>query len=150
MTLRAAAGGPLEQPVGQTRPEGKTMEAKIEKGRALVLVGPQGCGKTKLAIELAKAVGPYQEIELSQLEDPFQNWMAPQIETVVVEGFPDRPALLNRVRQWVSASHMEVNRKMRPVEIMRTPNFVFCTGDPEPLKHLEGRRFHVVDLAAAG
>ncbi len=25
------------------------MNAKIEKGRALVLVGPQGCGKTTLA-----------------------------------------------------------------------------------------------------
>jgi hypothetical protein len=39
---------------------------------------------------------------------------------------------------------------MRQVELMPTPNFIFCTGDAEPLKHLGGRRFQIVRVGAAG
>ena len=28
----------------------------------------------------------------------------------------------------------------------KTPNFIFGTGDAEPLKHVQGRRFRVVDM----
>jgi len=126
------------------------MEAKIEKGRALVLVGPQGCGKSTLARKLAAAEGAFREIGLHDFERDLQNWMDAQIRTIIVEGFPNRPAALERAKQYVTADQIEVNRKMRPVELMPAPNFIFCTGDAEPLKHLEGRRFHIARMGDAG
>lgn len=126
------------------------MEAKIEKGRALVLVGPQGCGKTRLARELAAAEGPYREIDIDDLESRFQRWMDTRIKTVIVDGFPTRRAALEQAERYVAADQIEVNRKMRPVEVMPAPNFIFCTIDAEPLKHLKGRRFRVVHMGAAG
>jgi len=60
------------------------------------------------------------------------------------------PAELVRAKQYVTADQIEVNRKMRPVELMPAPNFIFCTGDAEPLKHLEGRRFHIARMGDAG
>ena len=66
------AGVRTNDELGRHAPERMTaMEAKIEKGRALVLVGPQGCGKTRLARELAAAEGPYREIDIDDLESRF-------------------------------------------------------------------------------
>lgn len=122
------------------------MEAKIKKGCALVLVGPRRCGKSTLARKLAAAEGAFREISLHDLESHFQNWLDGQVKTIIVEGFPTRPAALERAKQYATADQIEVNRQMRPVELMPAPHFIFCTDDAEPPEPW----FDTVRMGAAG
>jgi hypothetical protein len=149
----------LSRPAPKTRDVDADTKALMDVGTAAVAwlklrdtgtLARRVKAETALARKLAAAEGEFREIGLHDLERDFQNWMETQIKTAIVEGFPTRPAALERAKQYVTADQIEVNRKMRPVEMMPAPNFIFCTSDAEPLKHLSGRRFHIVRMGAAG
>jgi hypothetical protein len=57
--------------------------------------------------------------------------------------------VLQRLKAMLANTDTVVQRKHQEPKRVRSPNFIFCTGDPEPLKHLRGRRFHIVRLGAA-
>ncbi len=122
------------------------MEATLTRGRALVIVGAQGSGVSAAARQLAAKHGSFSEINVDKLEDRFQSWMSRDIKTVIVDGIPRRRTALVALKSMLLNDEMQVHRKGQPSQRMRCPNFIFCTSDPEPLKHLEGRRFQVISI----
>jgi hypothetical protein len=125
--------------------------ASIQRGRALVLVGPQGSGKTKKAHELAAQTGRYIEMSVNEISSPFQlgNALASEPATVIVE--LDRPLderLTTTLKGLITNTHTVCHRKMREPISVRTPNFIFCTGNRNFLPDDGGRRFHIVELPA--
>ena len=62
----------------------------LTRERALVLVGPQGCDKSTVALRIAEKRGGYCVIEEHQLDSPFALGTAlkSKPETLIIEGAP--------------------------------------------------------------
>jgi energy-coupling factor transporter ATP-binding protein EcfA2 len=128
------------------------MEASIEKGRALVLAGPEGGGKSKLARELAAAHGSYVETDARALQSPFRlgKLLAGKPDTIIVNEVPAHLITAPETKSLVANESIVIHRKGCEEKIMPAPNFIFCTGDVNALRlHPHDRRFTVIRVGSA-
>ncbi len=125
------------------------MKYELKRGQALIITGPQSCGKSTLAREIAKAHGAFAEIDAERLQENFglSEVMESDPKTLIVEGIPNMSVA--EIEALISSKSISVNRKYRMSKVVETPNFIFCSGDPNPIPLVDGsRRFLVISLGA--
>jgi energy-coupling factor transporter ATP-binding protein EcfA2 len=125
----------------------------MNPGQALVLAGPRGCGKSTMAREIAQRAGTYAVTDGEDLDSNFRlaRAMRSQPATVIVEGLPQSDTAMRWFKQAITEGTFELNEKMREPRVVRTPNFIFCTGSVDALGlDQDDRRFHIVELEAHG
>lgn len=119
----------------------------LQRGQALVLVGPQGSGKTKLARSIASKAGNYEEIS-GGLPDIIGALQRQPATLIIDEAEALRRSELTMLKGLITSEKTRVRRPYSDelVEV-RTPNIIFCTQRRDWLPADSGsRRFHVVEL----
>lgn len=119
--------------------------------KAIIIQGPQGSGKTKLAKLMANMAGlPYAVITASEINTkPFAlaEVLVSEPKTIIVEEFVTDDAGLSLAKSLVSSKEMEIPVKNHGIRIVKTPNFIFCSGNKNPLNTgVSDRRFEVINL----
>lgn len=118
---------------------------QLERGKALVIVGPQGSGKSVLARSIARQYGKFQEVELGvnfdfQLRDALNG----RVKTLIIDGEPSRDELV-QIKAMVTSPTTRINVPFsKTVRTVPTPLLVFCSGSTDWLGADGGRRFTVV------
>lgn len=75
----------------------------IEKGRALVLAGAQGSGKTEMARKIAEAGGhTWKQIDVSSLDDAYWSFLDDQPDVLIIDGLPKTGVALARVTKMLA------------------------------------------------
>lgn len=119
----------------------------LQRGRALVLRGPQGCGKSLLARQIAMRHGRYAELHPNDLTEVFTGWLAGEPDSVIVEEADMLcPRGVATVKSLVTNGQAVLARKGHEPAMVRSPLVILCSqGMAGWLKDADPR-FRVVDL----
>lgn len=119
---------------------------QLKRGRALVIVGPQGCGKTQFAEEIARRHGRFQHIEIGKSFDwQLRDALSGQADVVIFEGAPpadrmaDIKAIVTNSTILLRACFGKGSRQVP------TPLVVICTHDCYWFPQAD-RRFDVIHI----
>lgn len=122
----------------------------LEKGKALLIRGDQGSGKTTRARAIAKEHGSYTETtmdELCQGKFGLGRVLKGDPTTVIVEEFGGNREDVAVAKVLITSEKLTVERQgENPVEVT-PPNFIFVSGhaDPIPLDKAD-RRFSILTI----
>jgi adenylate kinase family enzyme len=122
------------------------MNIEIQQGKALVLSGPQGSGKSIKAREIAEKYGKFIEMDLHQFIKSEFLPIDADTKTVIIDGFPGSAEHIAELKAMIANDEIVIRRKCQEPITVKTPNFIFCTGDANALLSGDERRVMVCEL----
>lgn len=125
------------------------MKLKVEKGRAIILTGPEGTGKGIIAKRLALNAGSrIVTTQMVHLKSDFGlgSVTLDNPETVIVDEFNPSLENLAFIKTMLCNDSIVVNRKFKEPVTVPSPNFILITNRPIPLLGENERRFFIVEL----
>jgi len=118
--------------------------------QALVIIGPQGSGKSLFARWIARQIGDTTvEVGCGDLGSYFgmSIILDSEPDTLIIDGLPTDEKTTDTVKAMIASETTRVDCKGKDQKLVKTPNIVFCTGDKNPLPfRVDERRFLVVRI----
>jgi hypothetical protein len=123
------------------------------RGEHLILRGPQACGKTLLATQLAEAEGVFSTINGIEMTNAFPQWLENSPKAVIVEEFNTSKGrkYLEDVAFILESDKLMINKKYAQPLTVCPPIHIFCVNSdfivPREFVHVT---FSVIDMIGAG
>ena len=122
---------------------------QLEQGKALIITGPQGSGKTTLARQIASENGSFIEVDGSVLLDKhrFHEAIKGGMGTVIVDEFPCSKNYAAALKALITSKKVRYREPDGTAHItVNMPNFIVCAlGSAEFLNdESAGKRYHVI------
>lgn len=114
--------------------------------KLLVISGPQGCGKSTKARQIA--VEPFREIDVGGLSSAFElsDVLLSRPKTLIIDDLPRTRAQKEMLKMLVRSDTWVCARKGLPSEHVPVPHLILCTSDDYRDFDLGDRSFTVLHL----